>query len=92
MIVFFLSVEVKTGDIGFVGRDWETKLRTTIVDLHYQALEVLKLLPRSMREGPICTNAVDSWSLGIIVDEILCSEIPFREPYEELIGRESQIS
>lgn len=51
----------------------------------YMAPELLGLLPRSVRGGAGYANGVDIWALGVVVHEILCSEIPFLETYPDSI-------
>lgn len=59
---------------------------TTVGTMMFQAPEIVGLLPRSMRAGSSYTTTVDLGSLGVIVHEMLCSEIPFLDTYGGILG------
>lgn len=63
-----------------------TSLRSGCGTVCYQAPEQLGLLPRNMRTSlkDSYTKVVDLWALGAVVHEILTSEIPFLDTYQDL--------
>lgn len=72
-------IRVKITDFGVSKRAVGTSLRTGCGTDLYRAPEQLGLLPKKMARNPrnSYTNAVDLWALGVIVHQILTSEIPF---------------
>lgn len=56
-------------------------LRTSCGTTCYKAPEQQGLLPRHMRSGNQYSNAVDLWALGVVIHEVLTSEIPFLDTY-----------
>lgn len=71
---------VKIADFGVSKREKGTGLHTNLGTSGYVAPEILGLVPQRFRIGGSYTNAVDLWSLGCLIHEILTSEIPFLEP------------
>lgn len=52
---------------------------------HYQAPELLGLLPRELRNGTKeYTKEMDVWAAGVIVHQVLTSEIPFLDKYQDV--------
>lgn len=47
------------------------------------APELMGILPRALRRGNEYPMAVDLWSLGVVVHEMLCLEIPFLDTYRD---------
>lgn len=76
---------VKITDFGISKQSLGTSLRSGGGTACYQAPEQLGLLPRNMRTSTrdSYTKAVDLWALGAVVHEILTSEIPFLERYQD---------
>lgn len=76
---------VKISDFGISKQSLGTSLRTAGGTLCYQAPELLGLLPRDMRTSlrDSYTKLVDIWALGAVAHEILTSEIPFLERYQD---------
>lgn len=70
---------VKLADFGVAKVEKNTFLRTTTGTVAYSAPELYGLLPGSMGTHPEYTNAVDMWSLGCLVHEMLTMERPFLE-------------
>lgn len=70
---------VKLADFGVSKLEQDTYLRTTTGTLAYSAPELFGLLPRRLRPRDVYTNAVDMWSLGCLVHEMLTTERPFLE-------------
>jgi serine/threonine protein kinase len=72
---------VKLGDFGIAKRTHNTStttfLRTAVGTQDYAAPEVLGYLESETSEY---TNAVDIWSLGCVVYDILAEEKPFKTP------------
>ncbi|KAL0634820.1 hypothetical protein Q9L58_006253 [Maublancomyces gigas] len=72
---------VKIADFGASKRLAHTALRTMCGTQGYLAPELLRLQPRTFQTG--CsdefTYALDIWSLGCLVHELLTGETPFRE-------------
>lgn len=77
-------ISIKISDFGISKCSVGTSLRTGCGTVCYQAPEQQGLLPREMRSGNSYTNAIDLWALGTIVHEILASEIPFLDTYQEM--------
>ncbi|RPA91682.1 kinase-like protein, partial [Choiromyces venosus 120613-1] len=72
-VVSMSPVWVKLGDFGISKRiHGDTSYRTQVCTDNYAAPEVLGIDPNS--ETSIYTNAVDMWSLGCVVYEILTGE------------------
>lgn len=68
---------IKIADFGISKLEKDTELRTAAGTLAYSAPEIYGLLPRRLKPRNVYTNAVDMWSLGCVVHEILTSERPF---------------
>lgn len=66
-------------DFGASKQEKNRALRTMCGTQGYLAPEILGLLPRRLRIGREFTNALDLWSLGCLVHELLTSQIPFLE-------------
>lgn len=77
---------VKITDFGISKQSLETSLRTACGTSAYQAPEVLRILPRHMMTTGrnSYSNLVDLWALGAVVHQILTSEIPFQDMYDDL--------
>lgn len=77
---------MKIADFGTSKRVTNTALRTICGTQGYVAPELLKILPRKFKGGEIdaFTYALDMWSLGCLVHELLTSQTPFRELPEDL--------
>lgn len=71
---------VKLADFGVSKLEQDTYLRTTTGTISYSAPELHGLLPRNLKPGDVYTNAVDMWSMGCLVHELLTTEIPFLQP------------
>lgn len=69
---------MKIADFGVSKRFKDTVLKTQAGSWAYMAPELLGLLPRELM-GSTYTKAVDIWSLGCLVHEVLTAEIPFLE-------------
>lgn len=85
---------IKLADFGASKRANNTFLRTLCGTRGYLAPEMQGLLPRGMARGEQFTNALDLWSLGCIVYELLTSQIPFLEldlEVDELSGLDSSV-
>lgn len=80
LIASISPIHVKITDFGISKRAIDTSLRTNCGTTAYRAPELLGLLPRNLKLGRSYSNAVDLWALGVVVHEILTSEIPFLEP------------
>lgn len=75
-----LPLWVKITDFGISKRWADTALQTRCGTILYQAPELHRLLPKEMRtEGDQYTWSVDMWALGVIVHQLLTSQIPFTE-------------
>lgn len=74
---------VKLADFGISKRTNNTSLKTRCGTPNYLAPELLGLLPPQFRVGSRFTFALDMWSLGCIVYELLTSQIPFLQPAED---------
>lgn len=74
---------VKIADFGVSKLEKDTYLRTAAGTLAYSAPEIFGLLPKRLRPRDIYTNAVDMWSLGCLVHEMLTTERPFLEGPQE---------
>lgn len=76
---------VKIADFGTSKRLTNTALRTICGTRGYVAPELLKILPRrpKMVELEEFTYALDMWSMGCLVHELLTSQTPFRQPPQE---------
>lgn len=72
-------MHVKLTDFGISKRAVQTSLPTDCGTTSYRAPEQLGLLPKHMKSGRSYTNAVDLWALGVLVHEILTSEVVFLE-------------
>ncbi|KAL0632586.1 hypothetical protein Q9L58_008517 [Maublancomyces gigas] len=73
-------IRIKITDFGVSKQAVGTELRTHTGTLNYRAPEQLGILPPWMRPNETTyTKVIDIWALGIIVYEILCSELPFRD-------------
>lgn len=68
---------VKLADFGVSKIEKDTFLRTAVGTLAYSAPELYDLLPRQLKPRDVYTNAVDMWSLGCLVHEMLTTERPF---------------
>lgn len=68
---------IKIADFGVSKIERDTFLRTTAGTLAYSAPEIYGLLPRRLKPRDVYTNAVDMWSLGCLVHEMLTTERPF---------------
>lgn len=76
---------VKIADFGESNRTRDNLLHTRIGTQGYMAPEVMGLLPRRyMSDG--YTIAVDMWSLGCLVHELLTWQVPFLEIEDEEDG------
>lgn len=69
---------MKIADFGISKRFKDTVLKTHAGSHAYMAPELLGLLPRELMDTTY-TKAVDIWSLGCLVHEVLTTEIPFLE-------------
>lgn len=69
---------MKIADFGVSKHFKDTVLKTQAGSRAYMAPELLGLLPRELT-GTTYTKAVDIWSLGCLVHEVLTTEIPFLE-------------
>lgn len=60
-------------------QELNTQLRTVIGTHGYMAPELVGMLPRRLRRDMQCnhTNAIDMWSFGCVVHEILTAQVPF---------------
>lgn len=76
---------VKIADFGTSKQQINT-LHTRCGTQSYQAPELLALLPRKFQKKIGYTRAVDLWALGVMVHEILTSEMPFLDPETVLSG------
>lgn len=74
---------VKIADFGSSKQAKNTALRTRWGTNGYLAPELLGLLPRGTREF---TNAIDMWSLGCLVYQLLTGQTPFLESEEATEG------
>ncbi|KAL0634955.1 hypothetical protein Q9L58_006073 [Maublancomyces gigas] len=70
---------VKLADFGASKRTNNTVLRTMCGTRGYLAPEVQGLLPRRFKTGVVFSYALDLWSLGCVVYEMLTTQIPFLE-------------
>lgn len=75
---------IKLADFGVSKIEKDTHLRTTVGTLAYSAPELYGLLPRHLKPRDVYTNAVDMWSLGCLVHEMLTTERPFLEQIREV--------
>lgn len=69
---------MKISDFGVSKRFKDSQLRTQVGTHVYMAPELLGMLPGEDTYGTY-TEAVDIWSLGCVVYEVLTAEIPFLE-------------
>lgn len=83
---------VKIADFGVSKREKNTVLRTMCGTPGYLAPELLGILPKELRLGYTYTNALDIWSLGCLVHEILASQTPFLETDPEILESGLSIS
>lgn len=83
---------VKIADFGVSKREKNTVLRTMCGTPGYLAPELLGILPKELRLGYTHTNALDIWSLGCLVHEILASQTPFLETDPEILESGLSIS
>lgn len=73
------SIWVKIGDFGVSKRisiDDATALRTCIYTPSYAAPEVVR------QDGKEYSRAVDTWSLGCVIHEVLTRKVPFPDVFE----------
>lgn len=83
---------MKIADFGVSKLEQGTHLRTVLGTIGYSAPELLGLLPKRLRpREDVYTNAVDMWSLGCVVHELLTSEKPFLEVFDSTEGEISGI-
>lgn len=75
---------VKLADFGVSKLERDTYLRTQTGTIAYSAPELFGLLPNRLRPRDVYTNAVDMWSLGCLVHEMLTTERPFIEQAHEV--------
>lgn len=75
---------IKLADFGTSKRTNNTFLRTRCGTHGYLAPEVQGLLPRTIAAGEAFSNALDMWSLGCILHELLTSQIPFLDVTRDL--------
>lgn len=80
LIASLSPTRIKIADFGVSKRAIDTSLRTNCGTTAYRAPELLGILPRNLKPGRSYSNAVDLWALGVVVHEILTSEIPFLDP------------
>lgn len=66
-------MKIKLADFGLSKSTHGTQLRTRFGTISYMAPELLDILPRQRTY----TMAVDMWSLGCLVHELLTGEVPF---------------
>jgi len=71
---------VKIADFGVSKRVKNTAARTQIFSSGYTAPEMLGLVPPKFIEQGLTAFALDIWSLGALVHELLTSETPFLQP------------
>lgn len=84
---------VKIADFGVSKQEKNTALRTRCGTQGYAAPELLGLLPRRLKTGQeYFTNALDMWSLGCLVHEILTLKTPFFETQDHLQTLESGLT
>lgn len=76
---------VKITDFGLSKREKGTVLRTSCGTSGYIAPELIGLLPQTSNRASYA-RFVDIWSLGVMVHEILTSEIPFLQVDLDLIS------
>lgn len=76
-------LRIKLADFGISKSTQGTSLRSHVGTLCYQAPEQFGFLAQ-LRIGSSYTTGVDIWALGVIVHQILTSEIPFLQKYERL--------
>lgn len=67
---------MKIADFGISKRFKDTTLRTRVGSTAYMAPELIGMLPKELKDETY-TNAVDIWSLGCVVHQLLTAEIPF---------------
>lgn len=79
LVVSLKPIWVKLADFGVSKLEQDTYLRTQAGTLEYSAPELFGLLPRRLKPNDVYTNAVDMWSLGCLVHEMLTTERPFLE-------------
>lgn len=77
LVVSLKPIWIKLADFGVSKIERDTHLRTTAGTLAYSAPEIYGLLPRRLKPRDVYTNAVDMWSLGCLVHEMLTTERPF---------------
>lgn len=58
-------------------------MRTSCGTFCYKSPEQQGMLPRGMATGSSYTTAVDLWALGVVIHEVLTSEIPFQDTYRD---------
>lgn len=85
LIASVSPIHVKITDFGISKRAIDTSLRTNCGTTAYRAPELLGMLPKNLKPGRSYSNAVDLWALGVVVHEILTSEIPFLDPDRDTI-------
>lgn len=83
LVVSLAPMWVKLADFGVSKLERDTYLRTQTGTIAYSAPELFGLLPKRLRPSDVYTNAVDMWSLGCLVHEMLTTERPFIEQARE---------
>lgn len=79
LVVSLAPIWVKLADFGVSKLERDTYLRTQTGTIAYSAPELYGLLPNRLKPRDVYTNAVDMWSLGCVVHEMLTTERPFIE-------------
>lgn len=74
---------VKISDFGISKRTVGTALNTMCGTSIYKAPELLGILPKDVKKGNQYTMAVDLWALGVVIHQVLTTQIPFLETWNE---------
>jgi aurora kinase len=86
-ILFGLHGEIKLADFGYAVHS-DSNMRSTVCGtLDYLAPEVAVMMPNPGQSDEFYTNAVDRWSLGVLMYELLVGKPPFEMKSSEKTHR-----
>lgn len=79
LVVSLKPIWVKLADFGVSKHEQNTYLRTTTGTMAYSAPELYGLLPSRLGVRQAYSRAVDMWSMGCLVHELLTTQRPFHQ-------------